>query len=244
MADRLDKVLAERGLVTTRSRARDLILRGLVTVNGVVATKPGAVIAADAAIVVAAGGAYVSRGALKLEAGLEAFSFSPQDLVCLDVGASTGGFTEVLLVRGATKVYAVDVGHLQLHPRISCDSRVVSIEGFDARRLRRAQVPDPVQAIVADVSFISLEKVLPASLKLSAPGAWLVALVKPQFEAGRAAIGKGGIVRDASVREQQAEKIAQFIDAQPGWSVVGVVASPITGGSGNQEFLLGARRDG
>jgi len=164
--------------------------------------------------------------------------------VALDVGASTGGFTEVLLARGATKVYAVDVGHGQLHETIKAEPRVVVLERCDARALTREQVPEPIQAIVADVSFISLKKALPAALALAVPGAWLVALVKPQFEAGREAIGKGGIVRDPLVREAAAAQVASWVGSQAGWHVTGIVASPIEGGSGNQEYLLGARFDG
>lgn len=244
MGDRLDKILVARGLVETRSRARDLIVRGRVSVDGRAVTKPGAVVAETAALALAEPAGYVSRGALKLEAALEAFGLEPAGCVCLDVGASTGGFTEVLLARGAEKVYAVDVGRDQLHARLKSDQRVVSLEGMDARDLTREQVPDAILAIVADVSFISLEKVLPAALALAAPGAWLTALVKPQFEAGREAIGKGGIVRDQAVRDQQAAKITAWLGARAGWRVIGVIASPIEGGSGNQEFLVGARFDG
>jgi 23S rRNA (cytidine1920-2'-O)/16S rRNA (cytidine1409-2'-O)-methyltransferase len=187
---------------------------------------------------------YVSRGALKLAAALDAFGFDAAGRIGLDIGASTGGFTDVLLSRGAAKVYAVDVGHGQLIAKLKDDERVVSLEGRDARSLTREEVPDQVGAIVADVSFISLEKALPASLMLAAPGAWLVALVKPQFEAGRDAIGKGGIVRDAAVREAQGERIRAWLDGQPGWRTVGLMPSPIQGGSGNEEYLVGARFDG
>ncbi len=183
-------------------------------------------------------------GALKLIAALDAFGFSPEGRIALDCGASTGGFTEVLLERGAAHVFAVDVGRGQLHPRIAADPRVTSLEGQDARALSAHEISRPVSAIVADVSFISLEKVLPAVLPFAEPGAWLAALVKPQFEAGREAIGKGGIVRDAAVRDAQAVKMSDWIAAQPGWRAVGVIPSPIEGGSGNQEFLLGAVFDG
>ena len=244
MSDRLDRILVARGLVETRSRARDLIVRGQVSVDGRAVTKPGALVTETAALALAEPADYVSRGALKLEAALDAFGLDAAQRVCLDVGASTGGFTEVLLARGAGKVYAVDVGRDQLHGRIRADQRVVSLEGLDARELSLAHVPQPVSAIVADVSFISLEKVLPSALALAAMGAWLVVLVKPQFEAGREAIGKGGIVRDQAVRDQQAAKIAAWLGGQPGWRVIGSMASPIEGGSGNQEFLVGARFDG
>ncbi|MCC7252265.1 TlyA family RNA methyltransferase [Hyphomicrobium sp.] len=244
MGLRLDKALLLRGLIPTRSRARDLIVRGAVSVDGAVELKPGALVADDTPIALAESSDYVSRGGLKLEAALDAFGLDPQGRVALDVGASTGGFTDVLLRRGAEHVFAVDVGHGQFNPRLAADPRVTSLEGQDVRALTVREVPRPVEAIVADVSFISLEKALPAALGLAAPGAWLVALVKPQFEAGREAVGKGGIVRDASVREAQVDKIAAWIGGLPGWRVVGIVASPIAGGSGNQEFLLGARRDG
>lgn len=244
MGDRLDKVLLARELVPSRSRARDLIVRGAVSVGGAIETKPGAIVAADAPIAISEASDYVSRGALKVEAALDAFGFDAKGRVALDVGASTGGFTEVLLKRGAVHVYAVDVGRGQLHPSLVQDPRVTSLEGQDARELTKREIPQRVSAIVADVSFISLEKVLPAVFAFAAPGAWLVALVKPQFEAGRAAIGKGGIVRDAAVRAAQADKIAVWISGLEGWQVAGVIASPVAGGSGNQEFLLGARFDG
>lgn len=244
MGLRLDKLLLERGLVPSRARARDLILRGAVTVAGSVERKPGAGVAPDAPIALSEPADYVSRGGLKLAAALDAFGFDPAGRTALDVGASTGGFTEVLLERGAAHVYAVDVGHGQLHPRLREDRRVTALEGQDARALSAREIGEPVSAIVADVSFISLEKALPAALGLAAPGAWLVALVKPQFEAGREAIGKGGIVRDAALRDAQGEKVAAWLGTLAGWEVVGVIPSPIEGGSGNQEFLLGARFHG
>jgi 23S rRNA (cytidine1920-2'-O)/16S rRNA (cytidine1409-2'-O)-methyltransferase len=244
MSLRLDQILTARGLAPTRSRARDLILRGLVLVDGAVQTKPGALVTDRAVLSVSGESDYVSRGTLKLAAALEAFGFDPAGRVALDVGASTGGFTEVLLARGAVKVYAVDVGHGQLHQKLKDDARVISLEGRDARSLAREDIPEPVGAIVADVSFISLEKALPAALALASRGAWLVALVKPQFEAGREAVGKGGIVRDAAVREAQGMRIQAWLDQQPGWHSVGLMPSPIQGGSGNEEYLVGARFDG
>jgi 23S rRNA (cytidine1920-2'-O)/16S rRNA (cytidine1409-2'-O)-methyltransferase len=244
MRKRLDQVLVERGLAATRSRARDLVLRACVRADGAVVTKPGQTVAATASLAVEGGGEYVSRGALKLEAAIEVFGFEAKGRIALDLGASAGGFTEVLLARGAAKVYAVDVGTGQLDPRLKRDPRVVALEKVDARSLSPELVPDPVGAIVADVSFISLTKALPAALALAAPGAWLVALVKPQFEAGRKAVGKGGIVRDAKAREAAVGKVRQWVGAQAGWHVVGVVPSPIAGGSGNVEFLLGAAFDG
>jgi len=242
---RLDVVLVERGLAVSRARARDLIRRGLVEVAGAVETKAGAAVATEAEVRVAAGAAdRVSRGAPKLIAALEHFRFSALGVTALDVGASTGGFTQVLLERGAARVYAVDVGHGQLHAQLAEDSRVVALERCDARSLDRTRIPEPVGAIVADVSFISLTKALPAALALAADPAWLVALIKPQFEAGRAAVGRGGIVRDPAARERAVSLVRDWMAAQSGWQVMGVIPSPIAGGSGNQEFLLGAVRGG
>lgn len=244
MPMRLDLALVARGLVTTRSRARDLIVRRQVLVAGKVAEKPGTLVGEETPVTLApdCGAAAVSRGGLKLAAGLSAFGFDPRDRVAVDIGASTGGFTELLLQGGARRVYAVDVGHGQLHASLVLDPRVTSLEHTDARRLDRTLIPEQVDAIVADVSFISLTLALPAVLALAAPGAWLVALVKPQFEAGREGVAKGGIVRDEGVREAAVAKVRDWLAGQPGWRVAGVVASPIAGGSGNLEFLLGAVR--
>jgi 23S rRNA (cytidine1920-2'-O)/16S rRNA (cytidine1409-2'-O)-methyltransferase len=186
--------------------------------------------------------AYVSRGGLKLEAALDAFGFDPEGRVALDIGASTGGFTDLLIGKGAAKVYAVDVGSGQLHAKLRVNPRIVSLEGTDARSLDSSVIGEAVTAIVADVSFISLTLALPAALRLAAPGAWLVALIKPQFEAGRTAVGKGGIVRSAATRRKAVDEVRSFIAGEPGWSVVGEIASPFPGGSGNEEFLIGARR--
>ncbi len=242
---RLDRVVVERGLAATRSRARDLILRGCVTVDGVVSNKPGQEVGKDVVVGVSADCTdYVSRGAVKLAAALAHFGFEADGRVGLDIGASTGGFTQVLLQAGAKRVYAVDVGRGQLDARIAGDARVISLEATDARTLSPALVPESVDAIVADVSFISLIKVLPVPLKFANARAWMVALVKPQFEAGREAVGKGGIVRNDADRERSVETVRNWIASQPGWTVNGVIDSPIVGGSGNQEFLLGAvRRD-
>ena len=245
MRKRLDLVLVERGLVPTRSRARDLIKGLKVLVDGEACTKPGAEVDEDEEVTLREGGApAVSRGGAKLAAALASFEFDPTGLVALDVGASTGGFTEVLLARGATKVYAVDVGHGQLHLSLRDNPRVVSFEGCDARSLNRTLIPEAVAAIVADVSFISLTKALSPALALAAPGAWLVALVKPQFEVGRGGVGKGGIVREAGARRQAVDAVTAWLSAQEGWRIAGVVPSPIKGGSGNEEYLLGARCDG
>jgi 23S rRNA (cytidine1920-2'-O)/16S rRNA (cytidine1409-2'-O)-methyltransferase len=219
-------------------------LRGQVSVDGVVLAKPAANVRAVAQIAIAGDDAFiVSRGGIKLQAGITHFAFPVQGRIALDVGASTGGFTQVLLASGAAKVYAVDVGRGQLHRDVRDDPRVVSFEATDARSLDGVMIKDPPGAIVADVSFISLTKALPAALDLASPDAWLIALVKPQFEAGRAAIGKGGIVRDQAVQLQAVDTVAAWIGARPGWRVRGVTPSPIDGGSGNREFLLGARRD-
>lgn len=240
---RLDLALVARRLVATRARARDAILRGCVTVGGRVVTSPAEAVAGDADIVVDdPAGRYVSRAALKLVAGLDAFGCSPAGRVALDIGASTGGFTEVLLARGASRVYAVDVGHGQLHPRLRDDPRVVNIEGVNARDLGREHVPEPVGAVVADLSFISLRLALPGALALATPGAWGVFLVKPQFEVGRRRVGKGGIVRDAAAAREAADAIAAWLADETGWTVDGLVESPIPGGDGNREFLLGARK--
>ena len=240
---RLDQLLVDSGLAATRSRAADLVRRGAVSVKGVAVLKPGALVRPDAALAVESGAfpyPYVSRGELKLAAALDAFGFSPEGRVALDLGASTGGFTDVLLDRGAVKVYAVDVGRDQLDKTLRFDPGVVALEGTDARSLDASVIPEPVQALVADVSFISLTLVLPAAFRFAAPGAWLVALVKPQFEAGRDAVGRGGIVRDPAKRKEAVAKVLDFIE-KAGWTVIGEAPSPIKGGSGNEEILIGAR---
>jgi 23S rRNA (cytidine1920-2'-O)/16S rRNA (cytidine1409-2'-O)-methyltransferase len=239
---RLDRLLVEAGLAPSRAQAADLVRRGCVTVAGRVASKPGALVSADAPLTVSPDAApYVSRGGLKLEAALDAFGLDPAGRVALDLGASTGGFTDALLARGAASVYAVDVGRGQLHERLRADARVVALEETDARSLDASIVKEPIAAIVADLSFISLTLALPAALKLAVPDGWLVALIKPQFEAGREAVAKGGIVRNAEDREKAVARVWQFIEAQAGWAVLGVTPSPILGGSGNEEFLIGAR---
>jgi 23S rRNA (cytidine1920-2'-O)/16S rRNA (cytidine1409-2'-O)-methyltransferase len=239
---RLDLTLVERGLAPTRSRALDLIRRGFVCVGGVVVTKPAAEIAASTSVTLAdAAPTHVSRGAEKLIAALDHFGFDPGARACADIGASTGGFTEILLARGAAHVTAIDVGRDQLHVRLRADPRVTVLEATDARTLTAAHFPSAPSALVADVSFISLEKALPAVLGLAAPGAWLVALIKPQFEVGRDHIGKGGIVRDTIASDAAVARIALWLE-NAGWTVAGTVPSPITGGDGNQEFLIGAHK--
>ena len=241
--ERLDMALVARGLAPTRSRARDLVVRGLVSVDGTAVVKPAMIVRAGTTISVAGDEAFLaSRGGVKLKAAFEAFGFDPAGKIALDVGASTGGFTELLLARGAAKVYAVDVGHDQLHPRLKSDPRVISLEGQDSRTLDANLIPDAINAIVADVSFISLMKALPAALALAAPDAWLVVLVKPQFEVGREGVGKGGIVRDDVMRTTTLASIALWLKDDMGWRVRPPIVSPIVGGSGNTEFFLGATR--
>jgi 23S rRNA (cytidine1920-2'-O)/16S rRNA (cytidine1409-2'-O)-methyltransferase len=241
---RLDLTLVERGLVATRSRARDLIRRGAVTVDGEIVLKPALEIGAENVVGVAAGAALVSRGGEKLMAGLDRFGFDAAGASCLDVGASTGGFTEVLLARGARKVFAVDVGHGQLAPSLRDDPRVVVLEGTDARSLSPELIPDPIDGLVADLSFISIAKALGPALALVRPGGWAIVLVKPQFEVGPGGVGKGGLVRDETLRRTALEAAASWLASVPGWRVAGHMASPLTGGSGNIEYLLGALRDG
>jgi len=236
---RLDLALVARGLVATRARARDLIKRGLVRVDGAVVTKAGASVSADAWVQVAGDDAhYVSRAAHKLVAALEGFGLDPSGRVALDVGASTGGFCQVLLARGALRVYAVDVGRGQLHASLAGDPRIISLEQCDARGLTATDVPEPVGVITIDVSFISLRLVLPHVMTFAAPGAWLVALIKPQFEVGREGIGKGGIVTDEAARAHAVTAIRDLVDALPGWRTRDPIPSPLTGQGGNQEYLL------
>lgn len=242
---RLDELLVVRGLFASRSRARDAIERGTITVSGKVETKPGRVVeqGADIAVDDPARG-YVSRSALKLVAALDHFSIDPSGCHALDVGASTGGFTQVLLERGAASVTAIDVGRDQLHESLRADPRVRSIEGLNARDLTIEHLDGRApQIVVADVSFISLKLALPPALALAAPGAATALLVKPQFEAGREAIGKGGLLRDPALGEKIAEDISSWLESQPGWRSLGIAPSPIAGGDGNREFLLGGRKD-
>lgn len=243
MVQRLDRALVERGLVETRSRARDLILSGAVLIDTKPITKVAAIVSETAVITLAAtANLYVSRGALKLAAALDHFSLSANGRVVLDIGASTGGFTEVLLEQGAARVYAIDVGRDQLHARLRVNPRVVTLEGFDARQVTRATIPDPINAVVADVSFISLTKALGPALALTEPLSWLIALIKPQFEAGRQAVGKGGIVRDPTDRARAVDEVRAWLAEQSTWEDLGVMPSPIHGSDGNEEFLLAARR--
>jgi 23S rRNA (cytidine1920-2'-O)/16S rRNA (cytidine1409-2'-O)-methyltransferase len=235
---RADRLLVERGLFESRAKAQAAIEAGLVTANDVVVRKASETIASDATIQASPAYPHVSRSGLKLAAALEHFGFNPKDRICLDVGASTGGFTQVLLERGAKSIYAVDVGRGQLHPSLRDRPEIISLEETDIRTLTLPG--EPPDLIVIDVSFISLKLVLPPALALAKLPAQLVALIKPQFEAGRAAL-KRGIVRDAAVHTAVCAEISAFV-TDIGWSVIGIIPSPITGGDGNAEFLIGAEK--
>lgn len=233
---RLDGLLVARGLADTRTRAQALIRTGAVTVNGQVFDKPGMPVAEDAAIEVRASLPYVGRGGYKLAAALDAFDLDPVGRACLDVGSSTGGFTDVLLQRSARHVYAVDVGRGQLAWRLREDARVTVMEQTDIRNVDT--LPESISLVAVDVAFISLKLVLPAVKPLLAPDADVVALIKPQFEAGRAEVGKGGIVRDVSVQLRVVAELTAWVE-EHGWRVIGkAIASPITGTDGNQEYLV------
>jgi len=236
MTQRADLALVARGLFESRAKAREAIEAGLVRVNGVVLTKPSVLLAAQAEIEASAPYPWVSRGGVKLAAALHHFQIDPQGRYCLDVGASTGGFSHVLLSSGAAHVVAVEVGHGQLHPLLQHDARLTHYEHQDARLLTAEQLKQPPSLIVCDASFISLKSVLPPVLRLAAQAAQLVALIKPQFEAGRSD-NKKGIVRDAKVHQQICADMVGFFGAL-GWVARDIIASPITGGDGNQEFLM------
>ena len=244
MKVRADQLLVSRGLAESRSRARALIMAGVVFSGERKIAKAGEMLAEDAALEVRGKDhPWVSRGGVKLDHGLTQFGFDVARAVALDVGSSTGGFTDVLLSRGAAKVYAVDVGTNQLAWKLRQDPRVVVHEQTNARNLDAGIVPEPVDIVVCDASFIGLAKVLDAPLKLAGAGAKLVALVKPQFEAGRDEGGTGGVVRDPAVHERVCIAAKAWVEAQ-GWTVIGLVRSPITGPEGNVEFLLGAEKIG
>ena len=242
---RADQLLVEQGLAESRTKAQALILAGLVSCGERRIDKPGEQLAADSALALKERDhPWVSRGGVKLAHALDHFAIEVGDHVALDIGASTGGFTEVLLSRGARRVYAVDVGHGQLAWKLRQDPRVVVREKLNARYLTRADIPEPIDIITCDASFIGLSTVLPAPLALAADRAQLVALVKPQFEAGPGHVGKGGVVRDPEVHRDVCERAAAWVAGQPGWTVVGIAESPILGPEGNREFLLYARRSG
>ena len=241
---RADQLLVERGLAESRARAQALIMAGQVYTGDRRVDKPGLALAADAPLEVRGRDhPWVSRGGLKLAHALDHFAIDPAGQVCLDVGASTGGFTDVLLARGAARVYAVDVGHGQLAWKLRQDPRVIVLEKTNARYLTREDVPEPVSLIVCDASFIGLATVLPAPLTLAAPGARLVALIKPQFEVGKARVEKGGVVRDPALHREVCDHIADWLDAQAGWRVRGLTESPVLGPEGNREFLITAEFD-
>ena len=244
MKKRADQMLVERGLAESRSRAQALIMAGLVMTGDRKIAKAGDMLAEDAGIEVRGKDhPWVSRGGIKLDHGLSHFGFDVAGSVALDVGSSTGGFTDVLLSRGAAKVHAVDVGTNQLAWKLRQDLRVVVHEQTNARHLTEEIIPEAVDIVVCDASFISLTKVLEAALTFAKRGGFLVALVKPQFEAGRAEVGKGGVVRDPEVHERVCAEARAWVESR-GWRVVGVTESPITGPEGNKEFLLGAINDG
>lgn len=240
LRQRADRLLVERGLFESRAKAQAAIEAGLVRANDSIVRKASDEIACDADLVATPAHPYVSRGGIKLAAALDHFGLDPDGRVCLDVGASTGGFTQVLRERGARRVAAVDVGHGQLHPSLRALPEIVSLEGVDIRNLEPAQIGEPPDLITIDVSFISLKLVLPAATALAAPKAQVVALIKPQFEAGPERVRKG-VVRDAAVQAAVCDEIEAFARAL-GWRVLDVIPSPIAGGDGNREFLLGASR--
>ncbi len=239
---RADQALVDLGLVETRSRAQALIMAGQVWAGDRRVGKPGDLIAEGLPLEVRGHDhPWASRGGLKLDHALRHFGLSPAGRICLDVGASTGGFTSVLLAGGAARVHAVDVGHGQLAWSLRNDPRVVVHERVNARHLTRDQIPDPVDALVCDASFIGLATILPAPLALCAPGAWAVALIKPQFEAGPGLVGKGGIVRDPDVHRAVCDRIEAWWSQLDGWQVLGLTDSPVAGAEGNREFLISAR---
>ena len=236
---RLDVALVERGLADTRAAAQRLVMAGLVFSGERRLEKAGQGIGPDIALEVRGQPhPYVSRGGLKLAKALDHFAIPVEGRTALDVGSSTGGFTDCLLQRGAARVYSIDVGTNQLAWKLRSDPRVVSMEKTNMRDVTRGQVPDPVDLIVCDASFIGLRTVLPAALALAAPGAHLAALIKPQFEVGKGRVGKGGIVREPELHDEVCETISRWLAEQPGWRMLGVTESPITGAEGNKEFLI------
>ncbi|WP_454884396.1 TlyA family RNA methyltransferase [Sphingomonas oryzagri] len=239
---RADQLLADRGLAESRTRAQALILAGLVYTGDRKVEKAGQALPPDAPLEVKGKDhPWVSRGGLKLDHALAHFGWDVTGAIAIDVGSSTGGFTDVLLTRGAAKVYAVDVGHGQLAWKLREDRQVVVLERTNARHLTAEQIPDAIDLVVCDASFIALSKVLPAALDLAKPGARLAALIKPQFEAGKGEVGKGGVVRDSAVHQRVCDDVVAWLGAI-GWAVIGVTTSPITGPEGNIEFLVAAMR--
>jgi len=238
---RIDQLLVERGVFDSRAKARAAVEAGGVSVGGKVIAKPAESVDEDAAITTEAAHPWVGRGALKLVHALDLWPIAVEGRTVVDVGASTGGFTEVLLARGAARVFAVDVGRYQLHASLKADPRVADLSGVDARALDETLIPVAPQLVVSDVSFISLVKALPAALDLAAKGADLVALIKPQFEAGRDHVGKGGLVKDPETIARVEREVVDFLESA-GWSVKGLTESPITGGDGQVERLVWATK--
>jgi 23S rRNA (cytidine1920-2'-O)/16S rRNA (cytidine1409-2'-O)-methyltransferase len=241
--ERLDVTMTERGLVESRARAQALILAGKVFSGERRLDKPGLLVGQDQEIQLRGQDhPWVSRGGVKLAHALDHFGIDPAGGIWLDIGASTGGFTDVLLARGAAKVYAVDVGQGQLAWKLRQDNRVAVLEKTNARHLTRGQVPDAIDGIVCDASFIGLQTVLPTPMALAGDRTWLVALIKPQFEVGPKQVGKGGVVRDTALQQRVCQGIADWLAGQAGWRVLGTTESPIAGADGNREFLIAARR--
>jgi 23S rRNA (cytidine1920-2'-O)/16S rRNA (cytidine1409-2'-O)-methyltransferase len=241
---RADKLLVDRGLVESRAKAQALIMAGKVFSAERRIAKAGDLVAEDAPLEVKGQDhPWVSRGGLKLAHALAHFALDPKGAVAIDVGASTGGFTDVLLAHGAAKVYAVDVGHGQLAWKLRNDERVVVLERTNARYLSAQEIPEPVDWVACDASFIGLETVLPAALSLTGLNAVAIALIKPQFEVGPDRVGKGGVVRDPALHQEVCERIRSWLARQPGWSVLGIVESPVLGPEGNKEFLIAALKE-
>jgi 23S rRNA (cytidine1920-2'-O)/16S rRNA (cytidine1409-2'-O)-methyltransferase len=240
---RLDQLLLARGLAESRAKAQALVLAGQIFSGERRLDKPGQTVGSEIELDVRAPTVpYVSRGGIKLAHGLDRFTIDPTGVVALDLGASTGGFTDILLQRGAQRVYAVDVGRGQLDWRLRNDPRVVVLEKLNARHLTRGHIPERFDLVVCDVSFISLELALPPALALAGPDAVLIALIKPQFEVGKGQVGKGGVVRDPVLHAAVCERIARWLADEQHWQVLGITESPITGPKGNREFLIAARR--
>lgn len=241
MRTRADQLLVDRGLAASRARAQALILAGKVFSGECRVAKAGDLLPSDAPLDLRGQDhPWASRGGLKLEHAIRHFGLSSSGRICLDIGASTGGFTDVLLAHGATKVHAVDVGHGQLAWKLRSDPRVIVHERTNGRYLTGDAVPDPITALVCDASFIGLQTLLPAPLALCVPSAWAVALIKPQFEAGPSRVGRKGVVRDPAVHAAVCDRIHAWWSGQPAWRVLGITESPITGPEGNREFLIAA----
>ena len=238
---RVDQLLVDRGLVESRTKAQALIMAGKVFCGEQKVQKPGDKILEDKALEVRGQDhPWVSRGGLKLDKGITEFGLDAKGAIAIDVGASTGGFTDVMLSHGASKVYSVDVGRGQLHWRLRTDDRVIVMESTNARSLDQEMIPDPIDAVVCDASFIGLEKVLPAAMALVRDGGWLLALIKPQFQVGKGQVGKGGVVRDPELHQQVCDEVRDWLNSLPGWTVQNLTESPITGPQGNVEFLIHA----